>query len=95
MYNRSKWYWIVGGSTTQVYSSASSTYVPLSDSGYVTWLEAGNFPTKITADDMLLIQINILEESATQRRIREAAIGSDGGWLSALNVAIAALRAQL
>jgi hypothetical protein len=45
-------YWIVGGSTTQVYSSAVGDYVPVSDPTYVAWLAASdidrpNAPTRI------------------------------------------------
>jgi len=47
MFNPSNWYWAVGGSTTQVYSSARNAYVSTSDTDYVAWLEAGNAPTKI------------------------------------------------
>ena len=46
-YSPSNWYWIVGGSTTQVYSSAAAAYVPITDATYETWLAAGNSPTKI------------------------------------------------
>lgn len=94
-YNPKSWYWIVAGSTEQVYSSASSSYVPVTDAIYETWLAAGNIPTKISANDMLLLRIEFLEATQTQRRIREAATNSDSGWLAALNTQIAALRAQL
>jgi hypothetical protein len=32
-------YWIIGGSTTEVYSSASNTMVPVADADYVAWCE--------------------------------------------------------
>lgn len=32
------WYWAVGGSTTEVYSSASNTYVAVTDAAFVAWL---------------------------------------------------------
>lgn len=38
MINPQDWYWVVGGSTTQVYSSKRNIYVPLSDTAYLTWL---------------------------------------------------------
>ena len=31
-------YWIIGGSTTEVYSSATNTLVPVDDTNYVDWL---------------------------------------------------------
>lgn len=37
-------------------------------------------------------QIASLEAGITQRRIREAVLGTDGGWLSAVEAQIAALR---
>lgn len=40
MFNPSDWYWAVGGSTTQVYSSARNIYVPVSDEAYVAWVAA-------------------------------------------------------
>jgi hypothetical protein len=51
-YNPANWYWIVGGSNSQVWSSASLSYVPVRDTTYVAWLAAGNLPTLInsTAD---------------------------------------------
>jgi hypothetical protein len=81
-YNRSHWYWAVGGSTTQVYSSASSSYVPIADATYAAWLVAGNTPTRITADDMLLLRIDILESSVTERMKQEAAAGSSNTFAS-------------
>ena len=47
MFNVRNWYWIVGGSTTQVYSSASVSYVPMSDPTYNMWISEGNHPTVI------------------------------------------------
>ena len=37
-FNVYDWYWVVAGSTTQVYSSASGDYVPIADATYVAWL---------------------------------------------------------
>jgi hypothetical protein len=42
MFNIKNAYYVVGGSTTQVYSTASNTYVPVDDQGYQDWLAAGN-----------------------------------------------------
>ena len=54
-YTPSNWYWNVGQSTTQVWSSARAQYVPLTDTTYVAWLAAGNVPTPIA--DIASLQI--------------------------------------
>ena len=46
-YNPYDWYWIVAGSTTQVYSSKSGDYVPVADATYQAWLVQDNLPTRI------------------------------------------------
>lgn len=46
-YEPTNWYWIVNGSTTQVYSSAAGDYVPVANATYVAWLEAGGVATRI------------------------------------------------
>lgn len=46
-FDPANWYWIVNGSTAQVYSSAAANYVPVANATYVAWLEAGNLPTRI------------------------------------------------
>jgi hypothetical protein len=52
-YNPSNWYWVVAGSTMQVWSSARVKYVPTTDATYVAWLAAGNRPTQIaSANDL-------------------------------------------
>jgi hypothetical protein len=43
----------VADSATQVYSSASGAYVPVSDTAYVAWLANGNIPTKIAVEQDL------------------------------------------
>ena len=52
-YTPSNWYWVVAGSTTQVYSSAASDYVPVADATYVAWLAAGNRPSTIASETEL------------------------------------------
>lgn len=49
-YNPSDWYWIVAGSTTQVYSSARNDYFPVSDATYVAWLAGGRTATRIASE---------------------------------------------
>jgi hypothetical protein len=52
-YSPSNWYWIVAGSTTQVWASARCAYVPVTDATYVAWLAAGNSPTNIASANSL------------------------------------------
>jgi hypothetical protein len=48
-YNPANWYWIVAGSASQVWSSASCSYVPITDAAYTAWLAAGMQPTMIAS----------------------------------------------
>lgn len=43
-------YWVVAGSTTQVYSSATNTYVPVTDATLSQWKAAGNVPILIASE---------------------------------------------
>lgn len=52
-------------------------------------------PAETSASQPVLSQILALEAQVTQRRIREAVLGTDNGWLAELDAQIAALRAQL
>jgi len=52
-YNPKDWYWIVAGSTTQVFSSARQAYVPVTDATYLAW-RAANFPTQIISEVELI-----------------------------------------
>ena len=52
-------------------------------------------PPAPTPNQIILSQIAELEATVTARRIREAVIGSDNGWLKALNDQCAALRKKL
>lgn len=49
-FNPTNWYWAVGGSTAQVYSSASNTYVALSDATFGAWRAAGGVPSQIASE---------------------------------------------
>ena len=46
-------------------------------------------------NDLLVMQIVELEATVTLRRLREAAIGIDGGWLKGVDDQIAALRKKM
>ena len=53
MFNPKDWYWTVGGSSTQVYSSVRNIYVPVADAGYVAWQASnGAAPNVPTEDDI-------------------------------------------
>lgn len=49
-YNPLDWYWAVGSSKTQVFSSAVGEYVAVDAPAYVAWLQAGAAPTPIGTD---------------------------------------------
>ena len=48
-----------------------------------------------TPSDSILSQIRTIEATITPRRIREAILGTDAGWLSAHEAEISTLRAQI
>jgi hypothetical protein len=52
-------------------------------------------PAAASAYQQALAQITDLERTVTPRRLREAALGTDDGWLKALDDQIAALRATI
>lgn len=52
-------------------------------------------PPAPTAKELILAQIGALEDTVTQRRIREAVLGADDGWLAGVTAQISALRAKL
>jgi len=49
-YSPHDWYWVVAGSSNQVYSSKAGDYVPLANVGYQSWLALGNRPTSIKTE---------------------------------------------
>lgn len=49
----------------------------------------------LTGNDQIKSQIAQLEDSVTERRIREAVLGTDNGWLKNVDGQIAGLRAKL
>lgn len=44
------WYWVVAGSSSQVYSSTAGDYVTVDDATYQAWLAAGNKSTQIDTE---------------------------------------------
>ena len=65
--------------------------IQITDEEYAT-LSA---PPEPTQAQLVLAQIATLEASVTDRRIREAVLGIDNGWLKSLNDNVATLRASL
>lgn len=53
VFDPSKWYWIVAGDTSQVYSSELAAYVPVSDVTYSGWVAADNHATPIVSEQEL------------------------------------------
>lgn len=49
-YNPANWYWAVGGSTKQVFSSAIGDYVGVTDPTFLAWVESGGFVTRIDSE---------------------------------------------
>lgn len=95
MYNSSNWYWLIPDDAAHVWSSAKAAAVVVADTDYVAWLEEGNTPSKASRNDAIKITIEVLEATVTARRLREAVLGTDGGWMEALNTKIAGLRALI
>lgn len=53
-YNPRDHYWIVGGSTTQVYSSAAGDFVSVNDPAFIAWKAKGpRKPTMIDTEENL------------------------------------------
>lgn len=66
--------------------------------GYLRWLDEGNTPEPAdqpSPQDAIKAQIAALEATVTPRRVREAVLGTDNGWLADVDGQIAVLRAQL
>ena len=60
------------------------------------WQEVtGSWPPPQDPADIIKAQINTIEATVTQRRMREATLGIDNGWLAEIDAQIAMLRAQL
>ena len=52
-------------------------------------------PPPLTGNALLASQISALEATITDRRLREAILGVDKGWLSDVNAQISSLRASM
>ena len=94
MYNPKNWYWIIKESN-DIFSSKENDMIESDDDDYLAWKASGNSETHISENDLILLRIQWLEESVTSRRLREATLGTDNGWMESLDAQIAALRATL
>lgn len=89
--------------TTTILRIEDGAYIPADPTNadyqeYQIWLAEGNAPLPAEAPskrDNLLHQIAFLESQVTSRRVREAVLGVDNGWLKDLDAQILALRSQL
>jgi len=52
-------------------------------------------PILLSSEETIKQQITLLEAQVTQRRLREALLGVDSGWLKDINNQISTLRTQL
>lgn len=59
------------------------------------WFEEAVPHVEEDPNDSIKYAIFMAEQEITQRRLREAVLGVDGGWLAAKDAEIAALRSQL
>ena len=77
------------------YHATAEGNVPFTEEEELQWaaqvLKYENEQPKI----LIKSEIATLEATITSRRIREAILGTDNGWLANQEAAIAALRAQL
>ena len=60
-YTPQPWYWIVAGSTTQVWSSASFSYVAVSNSTYTKWLAKHSPSVIASAGALVTVMFNQVE----------------------------------
>jgi len=51
-YNARNWYWLVSGGS-QIWSSASMSYIPQNNSTFTAWMEKGHHATKINTEDLI------------------------------------------
>lgn len=86
IYNPLNWYWVVGNSTTQVYSSAVGDFVSVNDPIYQAWLKR-NQPTTIDSD------ANLGQVLAQNNSLRPKPAGILDGYTTAMagNIVVQAI----
>ncbi|WP_284076241.1 hypothetical protein [Herbaspirillum aquaticum] len=70
---------------------AAGKIISANDKGSPILLDAA----PVSAREAVLAQISALEATVTQRRLRDAILGTDSGWLKNIEAEIAVLRAKL
>lgn len=76
---------VFGGPQSETFDKPGYAEVQDDDPRYAAWV----------AERATMSGLHALEAQQTPRRVREAALGTDGGWLKALDAKIAALRAGI
>lgn len=78
------------------YYETDETQLPYIEAAVnAAWVDVTNSWPPPPATPTIAQQIQTLEATVTDRRVREAVLGTDNGWLKNLDDQIAALRAQL
>jgi hypothetical protein len=76
IFTPNNWYWFVGGDQTQVFSSASNSFVPIDDPIFVTWsADSHNAPNNISSMLELrdvLINIGVIPQPNAPVSLRQA-----------------------
>lgn len=80
VYTPTAWYWAVGGSVTQVFSSAQGAFVGVGDATYQAFLAAGNTPTQIANNSFLF---DVMASAGVMSSAVAAALNAAGGLSSA------------
>ena len=100
MYDINNWYWKTK-EDEKIYSSASNSYIDVSDAAYQSW-QKSYAPTSITKTDLgVLMNARIYDqiadlESRQSRAVREVALGIQGSitYLQQIDAAVVALRGK-
>lgn len=79
----------------EVYDQATGELVEIKEIGALPVNVALTLPDHIAVKNAILSQIYAIESSITSRRMREAMLGTDKGWLAAADEKIAELRKTL
>lgn len=56
-YSAMSWYWVVAGSTTQVFSGATLTYVPVADVDYAAWQAQHTATNIVSASELFEVML--------------------------------------
>lgn len=96
VFNNEAWDYVQDNRGLYYNAAGEMVYITeLGQSPNEDWTTEPPAPPEPTQQELLVKEILTLEAQQTPRRIREAVLGVDAGWLANLNTQIAALRAQL